>query len=222
MSPAALPTWPPMVAECSGAMALHLMPPRGVPASPRVEIWPRCAQLAGLVRAKICCAPCNWMVSYPYPCNSINTAIREISPRLPIGILHRTLTIVQRYLFVGGRPSLEHFLPSVVAAALQGRTYFVARDLLWSAARTSLERILLAACTRRLRPRATPGAAGALTCACSRGRRGGTSSRWRARGRSRARAGTPSPRLPSRCASSLGARPGRSASSRGADRSRWL
>jgi hypothetical protein len=36
-----------------------------------------------------------------YPCNSINTAIREISPSAADRhILHRTLTIVQRYLFV--------------------------------------------------------------------------------------------------------------------------
>ena len=37
-SPAALPTWPPMVAKCSGAMALHLLAIRGAPGSPRAEI----------------------------------------------------------------------------------------------------------------------------------------------------------------------------------------
>ena len=37
-SPAALPTWPPMVAKCSGAMVLHLMAIRGAPSSPRAEI----------------------------------------------------------------------------------------------------------------------------------------------------------------------------------------
>ena len=85
----------------------------------------------------------------------------------------------------------------------------------------SLERILLAACTRRLRPRATPASVAALTCACSRGRSGGTVSLRRARGRSRGCEGTPSPRPPSRRAwpgwrRGLGARP------RGAGRSRWL
>ena len=37
-SPAALPIWPPMVAMCSGAMALHLLAIRGAPGSPRAEI----------------------------------------------------------------------------------------------------------------------------------------------------------------------------------------
>ena len=37
-SPAALPTWPPMVAKCSGAMVLHLLAIRGAPGSPRAEI----------------------------------------------------------------------------------------------------------------------------------------------------------------------------------------
>ena len=37
-STAALPTWPPMVAKCSGVMALHLLAIRGAPGSPRAEI----------------------------------------------------------------------------------------------------------------------------------------------------------------------------------------
>ena len=52
-SPAALPTWPLMVAKCSGAMALHLLAIRGAPGSPRAEIWQRWEQMAPSPHAKI-------------------------------------------------------------------------------------------------------------------------------------------------------------------------
>ena len=52
-SPAALPTWPPMVAKWSGAMALHLLAIRGAPGSPGTEIWQRWEQMAPPPHAKI-------------------------------------------------------------------------------------------------------------------------------------------------------------------------